>query len=64
MRWMYGYICNYAKIPLIENLTQEEKTKLWEFVKDICKGKTDDIEKMKDICKVFYTIEYFLNNPN
>lgn len=64
MKWIYIDVCNYKKLSKIEDLPQDEKEALWSFVKDVCKGQTADVERMKDIARVFYIIEYFLNENN
>jgi len=63
MVWIYCLLRNYKKIVAIEDLEQDVKLKMWGFVKEVCAGKTDDIKRMKQIAMVFYTIEYFLNEP-
>jgi len=63
MRWIYHHLVNRKMLVPIEKLDRDVKEKMWAFIKEICSGKTDDLEKMKDIARVFYTIEYFLNGP-
>lgn len=64
MVWIYCLLRNFKKLIPIENLEPEVKQKMWAFVKEVCAGKTDDLKRMKQIAMVFYTIEYFLNEPN
>lgn len=61
MVWMYRLLRNSKRIIPIENLEVEVKQKMWDFVKEVCAGKTDDIERMKHVAQVFYAIEYFIN---
>lgn len=61
MVWVYCLLRNYKKIVPIEDLDRETKNKMWAFVKEICAGKTNDVQRMKHICMVFYAIEYFIN---
>jgi hypothetical protein len=62
--WIYCLLRNYGKLTAIELLDQDVKEKMWRFVKEVCKGKTEDIQKMKEIAMAFYTIEYFINENN
>jgi len=59
--WIYCLLVNYGKLTAIELLEKEVKEKMWIFVKDVCSGKTDDIQRMKEIAKAFYVIEFFIN---
>lgn len=61
MVWIYCLLRNYGKLTAIELLDHDVKEKMWRFVKEVCKGKTEDIQKMKEIAMAFYTIEYFIN---
>lgn len=61
MVWFYCLLRNYKKIVPIEDLDRDTKNKMWAFVKEICAGKTNDVQRMKHICMVFYAIEYFIN---
>lgn len=61
MVWIYCLLRNYKKIKPIEDLEPDVKRQMWGFVKEVCDGKTSDIQKMKQIAMVFYAIEYFLN---
>ena len=61
MVWIYCLLRNYGKLTAIEMLDQDTKEKMWRFVKEICKGKTEDLQRMKEIAQAFYTIEYFIN---
>lgn len=64
MVWIYCLLRNYGKLTAIELLEQDIKEKMWRFVKEICKGKTDDLKRMKEIAQAFYAIEYFINENN
>ena len=61
MDWIYKYVCKFRGIPKIEDLSLEQKADLWAFVKDICQGREVDQQRMIEIARVFYTLEYFLN---
>lgn len=60
MRWIYHSLVNRGKIIAIEKLDQEQKAELWEFVKETCAGKTNDLVILKEICKVFTALNYFI----
>jgi len=64
MKWIYQHLVGRKMLVPIEKLDSDVKAKMWAFVKEICAGKINDVEKMKDIARVFYTIEYFLNQQN
>lgn len=64
MVWMYRLLRNSKRIIPIENLEVEVKQKMWAFVKEVCAGKTDDVQRMKQVAMVFYAIEYFINENN
>lgn len=64
MVWIYRLLRNFKFLKPIEDLDPDAKRQMWGFVKEICEGKTNDIERMKQIAMVFYTIEYFLNEKN
>lgn len=61
MVWLYGILCNYKYLTPIEQLEKEEKEKMWLTVKDICSGRLEDKDKLVEMCKAFYALEYFLN---
>jgi hypothetical protein len=63
MVWFYAYLVSSKKAPRIEDLELEVKKEMWAFVKELCAGKTNDSKRMKEIAKVFYLIEYFINEP-
>ena len=63
MVWLYGILRNYKYIVPIEKLEVEVKEKMWLTVKDICSQESDK-NKLTDMCKAFYVIEYFLNENN
>jgi hypothetical protein len=64
MVWVYNTLKAAKKITPIENLEKEVKQKMWGFVNEICAGKTDDQKRKIEIAKVFYVIEYFMNENN
>lgn len=59
--WIYCLLRNYGKLTAIELLERDVKERMWAFVKEICKGKTEDTQRMKEIAQAFYVIEYFIN---
>lgn len=61
MCWVYSEMKKHKKIVAIELLDKKDKDELWLFTKDICAGKTSDKKRMVEVLKVFYTLEYFLN---
>lgn len=62
--WIYCLLRNYGKLTSIELLEQDVKEKMWKFVKEVCKGKTEDRQRMKEVAQAFYVIEYFINENN
>ena len=58
---IYGGLEGHKKIKPIEELDKEDKEKMWAFIKEVCAGKTNDKKRMIEIAKVFYTLEYFIN---
>jgi hypothetical protein len=64
MVWIYCLLRNYKKIKPIEELDRDVKVKMWAFVNEVCAGKTNDLQRKKHICMVFYAIEYFINESN
>lgn len=63
MIWVYNDLCNTKKLARIESLPIEDKMKAWEFVLDICRGKEIEKKVKVEILKIFYVIEYFINEP-
>lgn len=61
VKWIYRLLVNRKLLMPLEDLPQEQKESMWEFVKDICKGGDRIKEKMHEMAIVFYVIEYFLN---
>lgn len=61
LRWIYSHLVYKRGLKPIEKLDQDVKFKMWEFVKEICAGKTNDIVRMKEIAIAFYVIEYFIH---
>lgn len=64
MRWVYhGLVCN-KRIIALELLPVDKQEDVKNFVEDICSGK-DVNEVVKDeMAKVFYALEYFINEAN
>jgi hypothetical protein len=62
MRWIYNDMVKAKKLQAIECYDQDTKKKMWAAVKDLCGGRTDDQNKLIDIAKVLYLIEYFIND--
>lgn len=61
MVWLYCLLRNTGKLKALEDLPQEEKEHMWEFMKEICTGEHQQREKMRQMAMVFYALEYFLN---
>lgn len=61
MAWVYSDLCFANKIVRLEHLDRQVKNRMWNNVKELCEGKTDDQKKLIQICKAFYVIDYFLN---
>jgi hypothetical protein len=64
MCWIYTALVMYKGVTRIERLDKDVKEKMWLTVKDLCAGRVNDKLKMVEIAKVFYVIEYFLNEQN
>lgn len=64
MVWVYSEIKKHKKIVPIEQLDDVDKKEMWAFAKEICAGKIDDRKRMIEVLKVFYTLEYFLNEKH
>lgn len=64
MCWVYSELKRHKKLVPIEKLEPGIKNQMWGFIKEICAGKTDDQKRMIEVAKVFYVIEYFLNEKN
>jgi hypothetical protein len=62
--WIYCLLRNYGKLTAIELLERDVKERMWTFVKEICKGKTEDAQRLKEVAQAFYVIEYFINENN
>lgn len=61
MIWVYQHLIRFRGLTPIEKLDPEVKNKMWGTVKDICAGKTENKNLMIQVAKVFYTLEYFIN---
>jgi hypothetical protein len=64
MLWVYSELVRNKKLEPVEKLAVDVKTHMWAFIKEICAGKTEDTKRMVELAKVFYVIEYFLNEQN
>ena len=64
MVWVYSTLKSAKKITPIESLDKEVKRQMWGFVNEICAGKTSDQKRKIEVAKVFYVIEYFLNQQS
>jgi hypothetical protein len=61
MVWVYSTLKVAKKVTPIEALEVDVKNKMWAFVNEICAGKEVDKRRKIEIAKVFYVIEYFIN---
>lgn len=61
MVWVYSTMKNAKVITAIESLDYDVKQQMWGFVNELCAGKEVDKNKRIEIAKVFYVIEYFIN---
>lgn len=61
MVWVYSVLKQYKVITPIENLDPDVKNQMWAFVKEICAGRLNNKDKMIEVAKTFYVIEYFLS---
>jgi len=61
MLWIYNDLSKNGRFERIENLDAGTKKQMWATIKEICAGKTEDKEMLIEITKIFYVIEYFLN---
>lgn len=64
MRWLYRHMINKGRIKAIESLDIESKKEIWSFIRDVCSGKTNDKEVMKEVAMAFQVIEYFINSKD
>lgn len=63
MRDGYATLVYQKKLTAIENLPIEEKNILWLTAKDFAKD-TLPKEKIVDLCKAFYCLEFLINEKN
>jgi hypothetical protein len=61
MRWVYSTMVTAKKITPIENLELEVKKQMWGFINELCVGKEVSKDIRIDIARIFYLIEYFIN---
>lgn len=64
MVWVYSTLKQNRIIAPIESLDKETKNKMWGFVNEVCAGKLEDKQKKIEVAKVFYVLEYFINENN
>lgn len=60
MRWIYKHMVARKRITPLEDYSADGKKEIWDFIGDICAGKTNDKSVKKEICMAFCVIEYFL----
>jgi len=61
MHWVYTTMVTHKKIKPIESLELEDKKQMWGFINELCEGKEVSKEVRIDVAKIFYIIEYFIN---
>lgn len=61
MVWVYSTLKQHQVIAPIETLDTATKNKMWGFVNEVCEGKLYEKQKKIEVAKVFYVLEYFIN---
>lgn len=61
MVWVYSTLKQHRLIAPIESLDIETKNKMWGFVNEVCEGKLYGKRNKIEVAKVFYVLEYFIN---
>lgn len=61
MCWICSDLCRAGKLARLESLDEETKKQMWQNTLEICDGKLQEKDKLLQVCKTFYVIEYFLN---
>ena len=61
MKWVYSMLVARKLVTKMEDLPNDQKQSMWDFVKEICINEHRTQKKMHEMVIVFYTIEYFLN---
>lgn len=61
MKWIYHHLVAYKRVQPIGSLQLAVKQEMWDFVCDVCAGKTNDRVIMREIVMAFCAIEYFIN---
>lgn len=61
MKWIYRHLVRRGKIAPIESIDIDTKKDMWDFVLEVCSGKTNNLIIMKEVAISFYTLEYFIN---
>jgi hypothetical protein len=56
----YYIFCRDKSIPLIEDLSDDDKQKTWETAKEIADGRVATVEEMKDLCRCLVALEFLL----
>lgn len=64
MCWIYSDLCRVGKLAKIESLDLETKKDMWRNTLAICDGRLQERNKLMQVCKTFYVIEYFLNEKS
>lgn len=61
MVWIYQDLVKAQRLLPIESYDQETRNRMWFNVKELIAGRTNDRDKMIEIAKTMYLIEYFIN---
>jgi hypothetical protein len=64
MKWIYHHLVKRKKVTPIEDLDIDSKKEMWNFIREVCLGKTNDLVIMKEVAIAFYALEYFINENN
>lgn len=61
MMWIYQDLVKDKRLLPIESYDKETKNRMWATVRELIAGRTNDRDKMIEIAKTMYLIEYFIN---
>ena len=61
MMWIYQDLVKAKRLLPIESYDQETKNRMWVNVKEFIGGRTTDKDKIIEVCKVMYLIEFFIH---
>lgn len=61
MMWIYHDLVKEKLLLPIESYDQQTKNRMWATVRELIAGRTNDKNKMVEIAKAMYLIEYFIN---